>query len=954
MKPNLNAANISSAAFWATITSVSPRSNEADVELQIVLPLLYALGFSTEDIGSKVPVQFNKGTKLGRPFEADFVAYSAVPHDRNTSLLVIEAKAPGKSLDEARKQGESYASALHAPALLLTDGISLEVWQIQPTLENKKIFECALSCIKTQRGKLEQVIGKNALIAHAATLAHKKLTTTSNLFAYESAEIARTCKSSKAIERILRSEQGFDVKSNDLLDRYSSGAIIVAPSGYGKTTLATGLLRQAIERRMKCPGVSIPVDIPLIDLDASELTLIDFVHARVTAHAPQITMSAIQDLARHQGLLLLCDGYELLAPAERRSLESQMRKILRDYPKSQLFIFSRGSVAPQLSLPRLQLKPLDHNERHLMARIYSGGMVSLGVMPRLLVDLSEIPLLLERIIAFWVSIQRFPTRLEELFEHWLTQLLGDASASPTATILRGKVLTAIARELSAKRLTPEEALEIVSKNGGDSQTFDALVHCGALLITVNSVEFVHEGLADHLRARALAAMPLNELRPALSSMNFDEDSLLPVLLVAQVTDLDSSVYIWERLRDMSLARYIDAIRFSERTGEPFKTADLSHKVLSFTKNMAGSIEALIDGFFPAISAELRGCLANRLDPVEALCLVADITPEPIARLTYALQPNATNTVKIGTPSFEMFHSNMNLTTLQIGIYDGRYVGAIAVRDALSTLVQQRRFIGKKILANERTIGRLRFMEKMCDFPVDPNERIVKLISRLVPIKHMCVNPNPMQSGSSAFSIESLVNDLDLLRKHGDTHLDWWWLKYGAPDQLAEESHAMEAYLQEHYNRMTALYSEIVNASFGHVSSEFSLMQIAPIRWKLAITPSSFSSSPTQHWHWMPVSSEIDGGVDVTFSSKVPEEFILDSAHDNLLVAELDRLGRSAIRYTTGGSGEIPSCSTHDWRGRLTGETSAMRGAMKYLEEDIEFMFRDLTVHHLTLGDIPSF
>lgn len=938
--------------FWDAVTVVPPTSNEAAVELKFVLPLLYALGFSIDEVAAKVPVKLKEGTKRGRPFEADFVAYSSAQHDQDTSLLVIEAKAPGGSLEDAQKQGESYAMALRAPALLLTDGICLQIWQLQPTLESKLIFECSLLDIKVQRGNLEKLIAKPALVAHATNLVHKKITTTTDFRAYESAEIVRTQENSKAIERQLLSESGDIISSEVLLDRYTGGAIISAPSGYGKTTLAVGLLRQGIERRCKGNGIALPVDVPLVDLALSNSSFIDFVQTRIVAHLPQMTAAGIHDIARSHGLLLVCDGYDRLEPATRLILEVQMRQIVRDFPKSKLFVFSRGSVMPKLSLPHVQLKSLSLIERKMMATKIIGTEFSLSAMPRLLIELSEIPLILERIIAFWLGNQRFPVRLEELFEHWVQQFLGDLSMSPTSIVLRRKVLFAFARELGVRRLTPTDALELTVASCGSYEIFDALIQCGALLMSTTSVEFVHEGLADHLRAHALAALPQYELLPALSTINFDEDSLLPVLLVAQIKDPLSHAYIWERLREMSLPRYIDAIRFSEDTGETFTAACLPLAEQKFTEDMANSIEALVDSFFPLISAELRGCLAHQLDAVNALCLIAKITPEPNASLNYTLQPNITNTVQVAYPSQSMYSTYLNLAAAQIGIRDGRYMGAIVVRDALNYLVEQRRFSGGIALANERTIGRLRFMHEEYGFPIDPQESLSDLVQRLQPIKRKVVTPTPFHGRSPRFTITHIINDLELLLTQGHEQLDWWWLQYGAPEELASDQKKIEGFLRDHYKRTTALYLEIVNASFGKVSNEFSLFQVAPVRWELAIVPSSHSLLPIQYWRWLPVASEAEAGLDISFYDTPPQDFVYGNAHDSRLIEELGRLGRNTNRYSIGGRRSIPDSGTKNWRGQLTGETSAMQNALSYLEDDVKYLFGDLPARSLTLGDIP--
>jgi len=953
--PAASSANSSTTGdfFWNEITSIPTSANEAEVERIIVLPLLAALGYSRDDIAAKVPVTLTQGTKLGRPFEADFVAYSGSLHDRDTSLMVVEAKAPGKSLDDARKQGESYAIALRAPALLLTDGQELQVWQLQPTLENKQVFICPLSVLRAQRGTLESLIGKRALVAYASELTHKKLTPATDFGAYESSELTRTQAADRAIARLLLSETGEQIASDALLERYPQGAVISAPSGYGKTTMAAQLLRQGIKRRWGQKNSALPGDIPLVDLDTGKQSLLDFVQARVVAHHPQVTVSTIQDVARSRGLLLVCDGYERIEPAARPALESHLRQLARDFPKSQLFVFSRGSVAPQLAVPRIQLQPLSLTERQAMAALLAGGnCISLSQMPRLLVEISEIPLILERIIFFWKASRRFPVRLEELFEHWMQQLLGVPSAAPAVQAIQSKVLSAFAQKLGSRSLTLAEALDLTIARGGDPKTFDTLVQCGALLVSTTSVDFVHEGLADHIRARALAELPEVELSATLSSMSIDEDSLLPVLLAALVKDAACRTHVWKRLRDMSLPRYIDAIRFSAHIDEPLITENLPTTAGRFVEDMAASVEALVDGFFPSIAAELRGSLADQLTPSEGLCLIANIAAEPNMSLVYSLQPAANNTVKIACPSSEMSRRFVSLSASQLGAHDGRYMGAIAVRDALFNLVRHRRFRGGTILANERTIGRLRFMEKEYDFTVDPQESLSDLLLRLNSCSHMAVVPSPSRGAASAFTIANMIGDLELLQAQGYGRLDWWWLQYGTRDEIVADQQRAEGFLREHYKRTVELYSEIVSTSFAKVSGEFSLYQVIPVQWQLAIVSCRQLSSPMLHWRWLPVATVAEAVVDVSFCDTTPDDFIHHQVHDSRLIEEMGRLGRNTDHYTIGGSRAFPNMDIWDWRGVMTGETSVMRDAIKYLEDDVKYLFSDLPNHGPMLAHIP--
>jgi len=139
--------------FWSDVGTLS-FENEADVETRLVLPLLQTLGYSPADIRSKQAIDFQMGRekRKGRKPEADFVVYGGEPHGRATSLMVVEAKRPSESLDDALKQAESYASAVRAPIVMLTNGKSIELWQLQPAGENTLAFRASIGELASKRG----------------------------------------------------------------------------------------------------------------------------------------------------------------------------------------------------------------------------------------------------------------------------------------------------------------------------------------------------------------------------------------------------------------------------------------------------------------------------------------------------------------------------------------------------------------------------------------------------------------------------------------------------------------------------------------------------------------------------------------------------------------------------------------------------------------------------------
>jgi len=100
--------------FWDKLP-IKDVTSEADVELRLVEPMLRALGYEDDDIAAKYPVEFREG-RVGRRPETDYVCFAGPLKNRDTSLLVVEAKKPGEALAPGKAQGILKKNAGVAPA----------------------------------------------------------------------------------------------------------------------------------------------------------------------------------------------------------------------------------------------------------------------------------------------------------------------------------------------------------------------------------------------------------------------------------------------------------------------------------------------------------------------------------------------------------------------------------------------------------------------------------------------------------------------------------------------------------------------------------------------------------------------------------------------------------------------------------------------------------------------
>jgi hypothetical protein len=90
-------------------------------------------------------------------------------------------------------------------------------------------------------------------------------------------------------------------ETSRLLSEFPAGAIVVAPSGYGKTTLSRTVFRQAIEERWRRHREPLPFDVSLPNLEQSAVSLVAFMLQRLSARHPGVTPASLATTLRDIG-----------------------------------------------------------------------------------------------------------------------------------------------------------------------------------------------------------------------------------------------------------------------------------------------------------------------------------------------------------------------------------------------------------------------------------------------------------------------------------------------------------------------------------------------------------------------------------------------------------------------------------------------------------------------------
>lgn len=940
------------ARFWGNV-EVLANSREADVETWLVLPLLEALGHERRHIASKVPILFQEGREKrpGRKPEADFVVYAEIPFCRANSLIVVETKRSDESLDDGKEQGESYAQNLKSPILLMTNGICLEIWQMQISAESVRVFACEVAALATRQGDIEAILSKDAILSHCSILGHKHFDVLARDFgAYERAlhgEVCQTAASSVSINLIDTATKR-KISSAQLIALNGRGAVIVGPSGYGKTTLSGFLLCEAIESRWEDTATVLPVGVFLPDAVLHGRTLEEFLVERIASHKPGFTLAALRRAAREQGILIIADGFERVAPEYRDRLEGSLRTLMRDYPRTRLFVMSRGQVAPSgLGLPVLQLSGYTIDELRKLADLRSIDRPNVRHVftgaPDHVYRLAEVPLLADLIISRYSSEHPINIDIVSLYEEWLDRIL--ASSRPIERALDRELLEEIAIATEAGPIALARAIELCRHHSSSERTLHSLAEADALSIRGTTVELQHEGLADYLRA--LCFWNENKLHYAekLELIAFDISSQFPILLVATAPNADARGVAWQAIvrRDMQLA--VSSLRFA--AGSETFGSNAEGDAKRVLTDIQSTIEAMVTTHLRPIGNLIREEIAGR--SVETLGIRGSMGQDDIAYAFF----EARDTPEV----VRLFHKAQweraprmyghALRRVGYGPEAGRIIGTERVKAALDTLTKARRLRGGRVWTEERVFGRLRHLIREYDAPVS-NLALRQAYEVLESEADMWVAPSGLGNGQQ-FPMRELLDDVAFLLEEGVSKITPWWDDFDNLDfNSVADRQLFSRTVDVYHRRRQIAYAEIVESSLPNLIPHLQTYRMMPLRYEIEAeiyTRNGFNH-PSINYRRFPVSTFDEAGADVSFP-QVMSDWDTDDArrsYGDLTDALLKRFGR----WFDGRSVEWGSSyRVLDLHGRDTtfdgspDESVIVRGAMSWLKRDLKYLFSEM-------------
>lgn len=942
--------------FWLALESAT-FSNEASVETILVAPLLSVLGYSPTDVAPKFPVVFSQG-KTGRPHEADFVVFNGPSHTPATSLIVIEAKGPRELIrSEAKRQAESYAQWLRAPLYLLTNGVDLEIWQMQPSSESQLVFRQSVRHLGAHRAVLESLLSKRSIVHLFSKLKLKDLASAAiDVSPYLEVEANRLVLPSLPIKRRLLPPRKTDQKdgfvdSLDLLTRYPKGFVVLGRAGIGKTTLQRQLAIQQVHNFVtSVSGHGLPFSIYLPDLVALNQTIISHAQDRLAAHCPTLVGSAsFSALIRERGALLLLDGFDRI-PAQSHGARflAELAALRRDHPRLQIVLFSRPSADPGFAeLPVLQLDALNLSEQYQLAKsISDASRRAFHRLPPFWLSVGRVPYMLERALDHLVKYDHVPKTLPTIFNDWLNALLTRDKPDFRSLAERETLVNSIALRTADQPLSVSALRDILRALDIRSEAVDYLTRSDLLSCSNGRVELSHEILADFIRARSYATLATPE--SLVRVPRFAGDSALPIFLSAFAITRKRQDDFWTSAAACDLHTYLATVEYSSDFPADEELTTEQHEN-DFLRDFLEAFETLRERYFPGVASLILDEATHALgDPSDKLSIVGAMWPNRCG-VIYSFErvprTQARTVTTLPRPCVEEFSTTRRTTRIMPNLA-GRRFGALCFRDTIIQAVDERRFPGGVIWAQERARSHLEQIFFSADSSIPPDAvvdaHLAALIESFEPLRGEWLDTYY----SNRIHAADLLHDLELLTRAEPSHETLRDFLTGAnghadafhfwDDDFSENE--CVARVGDNFRRAVLAYREVIERGFAQVADLLVHYPQMPLQYKIRAHFSRrdyptiyITTMPVRHWSEMTVSCEI--------VSEPPSGAVLRAEADDMLRA-LSLLGRPADRARG-------YCTMRFSETGFRGERFVVEEVSSWLDDDVRYLFSELVTEAFT-------
>lgn len=244
--------------------------SEQDTRTKVAMPILDALGYTSEYIANEFPIYGFEGGKKLYPKPIDVMLFSSPGFEKYKkreerswvmahSLLAVELKKPSERIENAQGQAQFYANWSRCPYYMCTNGIEIAIYKLAIDNSDELVYRCNINELSKNWTYIYSVISFSNL---------KKLKETRK--EDDKLVYAKYCESKLKLEyekswnweqEIIQRKDRVKKTSSDIIKIFDSTnqIILLGEAGFGKTNTILRVHNLFLHKYLTLASKSIPV-----------------------------------------------------------------------------------------------------------------------------------------------------------------------------------------------------------------------------------------------------------------------------------------------------------------------------------------------------------------------------------------------------------------------------------------------------------------------------------------------------------------------------------------------------------------------------------------------------------------------------------------------------------------------------------------------------------------------
>lgn len=629
--------------------------SETEVRTKFANPLCELLEYPVANRAEEFPVHGFEGGKKIHPKPADILLFSSNDFAtkksdkiddkkwvRNNSLLLIEVKKSGKSID-AEGQAVYYAAWTRIPLFIITNGEQIRFYRINANFSDELIIECTIQDIPMSWGIIYENFSFPKALKLKETAAQRNETVEfdmyrdycSNMIVNLNATLNRmlgrqVSKSSTSYfdtKPCTDTDEQIDYK--DIFSQNDSVVILSEPGG-GKSYLLSMIARDALFNMSTSNKIPVIVDCRYFNITFKDIETA--ILKAVAPFCPAITNEIVKRNIIDGKYMLLFDALDEIK-RDKEILIGMIKDIIISR-KNKIAVSERQeNYHDEFSAFASKYHILPLNETDIVQYIsqkikHSLNYYALNEQCRLLLTR---PLFLfifvETVTSQTQDEYSMPKNTTLLFDNFFRHSLRQKHVPKTEITLIEQILSYYAEWLMENQESDAKLIEYIHEKVGVNQTekyMELMIKSGIMIQGIDGLRFFHNSFLEYFFAKRIVQYDECALIDFLGQhQNDDRYHEIICFIVGIISDKNKQNVVLDYLQEHNLALFIKALNSRYKFDRLQTDTEYNYAEAYFTQ-IQNTYLKLIDTYFYKIKTFFSPFYPSSNEENQKLKLIGDI------------------------------------------------------------------------------------------------------------------------------------------------------------------------------------------------------------------------------------------------------------------------------------------------------------------------------------------